>query len=450
MSERRLGPAGRAIYALGDMSTNTALSALTMIYATFFLTQVAGLRPVLAGAVPLVGRFVDAISDPLIGRLSDRTNLGGARRRPYFLMGAVPFGLSFAMLWTVPDLESQLALFVYYAVLYSLVSIASTLCSVPYLALIPEMATDYDDRTSLNTYRSVGATLGIFCAIGMRGFADSLGGGAEGWALAAVIYGFGIALPWLWVYRVSFERPEFRRSEVASPPLLSSLLSALRNRSFARLVSLYICGRLAMDLVGAMLILYFTYWLGRTEDFEVAMLVFLLAAMFGLPFWFWFSKRVDKKRTFMVGSLLWTATQLSLFLVSPEWPRWVGFAGVLFAGFGFAAVDIMPWSMVGDVIDEDDLETGERREGLYNGLLMFLRKLAGALAVFLALALLDFSGFQDGQEQSASVLMMIRVLASLGPAIFLFIGFLAAIRYPLTRERHAEILAALEARDARS
>ena len=80
---------------------------------------------------------------------------------------------------------------------------------------------------------------------------------------------------------------------------------------------------------------------------------------------------------------------------------------------------------------------------------MFLRKLAGALAVFLALALLDFSGFQDGQEQSASVLMTIRLLASLGPAIFLFIGFLAAIRYPLTRERHAEILAALEARDAR-
>ena len=172
--------------------------------------------------------------------------------------------------------------------------------------------------------------------------------------------------------------------------------------------------------------------------------------MFGLPFWFWFSKRVDKKRTFMVGSLLWTATQLSLFLVSPEWPRWVGFAGILFAGFGFAAVDIMPWSMVGDVIDEDDLETGERREGLYNGLLMFLRKLAGALAVFLALGLLDFSGFQDGQEQSASVLLMIRLLASLGPAIFLFIGFLAATRYPLTRERHAEILAALEARDARS
>lgn len=450
MSGRRLGSGSRAIYALGDMSTNTALTTLTMIYATFFLTQVAGLRPLLAGAVPLVGRFVDAISDPLIGRLSDRTNLGGARRRPYFLIGAIPFGFTFAMLWVVPDVESQWASFAYYSIMYSLVSVGSTFCSVPYLALIPEMATDYDDRTSLNTYRSVGATMGIFCAIGMRGFADSLGGGPEGWGMAAAIYGVGIAIPWLWVYRVSFERPEFRRDDVESLPLIASLMSALRNRSFARLVSLYVCGRLAMDLVGAMLILYFTYWLGRTEDFELAMLVFLAAAMVGLPFWFWVSKRIDKKQTFMVGALLWTTTQFLLFLVSPDWPRWVGFAGVLFAGFGFAAVDIMPWSMVGDVIDEDDLATGERREGLYNGLLMFLRKLAGAVAVFLALALLDFSGFQDGREQSPSVLLMIRLLASLGPAFFLFLGFLAAIRYPLTRERHAEVLAALQARAERN
>ena len=94
MKGRRLGSGARAIYALGDMSTNTALSTLTMIYATFFLTQVAGLRPVLAGAVPLVGRFVDAISDPLIGRLSDRTNLGGGRRRPVRAQGqGAPKGL---------------------------------------------------------------------------------------------------------------------------------------------------------------------------------------------------------------------------------------------------------------------------------------------------------------------------------------------------------------------
>jgi GPH family glycoside/pentoside/hexuronide:cation symporter len=443
---RRLGVYGRTVYSLGDMSTNTALSTLTIIYAAFFLTQVAGLRPVLAGLVPLIGRFVDAFTDPMIGRLSDRTTLKGGRRRPYFLIGAIPFGLSFAMLWQASPVESQALSFVYYTIIYCLFSVATTLCSVPYLALIPEMATGYDDRTSLNTYRSIGATMGIFLAIGMRQVADGFGGGSEGWALAGACYGLLLVLPWFWVHRVSFERPEFRRSGIRTPPLIPSLLSALRQKSFMRLVALYLSGRLAMDLVGAMLILYVTYWLGRTGDFELAMVLFLIAALLSLPLWLVFARRVDKRTAFIAGAAIWATTQSLLFLIQPEWPVWVNFIGIFIAGLGFAAVDMMPWSMVGDVIDEDDLATGERREGLFNGLLMFLRKLAGATAVFIALAALDFAGFQSGAEQSPQTLLLIRLLVSVGPASFLVLALVMALRYPLTRERHAEILLALAER----
>ncbi len=445
---RRLGVYGRSVYSLGDMSTNTALSALTIIYAAYFLTQVAGLRPVLAGTVPLIGRFVDAFTDPMIGRLSDRTTLKGGRRRPYFLIGAIPYGLTFMMLWYVPPVESQLLAFVYYTTIYCLFSVATTICSVPYLALIPEMATDYDDRTSLNTYRSVGATLGIFAAIGMRQVADGLGGGTVGWAVGGGCLGFFLMLPWFWVLRVSFERPEFRRAQVEVPPLLPSLVSALRQKSFLRLVALYLCGRLAMDLVGAILILYVTYWLKRTGDFELTMFLFLIAALVSLPFWLAFARRVDKRSAFVVGTGLWATMQALLFLIQPDWPVWVSFVGVFIAGIGFAGTDMMPWSMVGDVIDEDDLATGERREGLFNGLLMFLRKLAGAMAVFIALAALDFIGFRDSAEQSPQVLLLIRLLVSFGPASFLLLALVMALRYPLTRERHAEILRALAERDA--
>ncbi|MFP6665521.1 MAG: MFS transporter [Deltaproteobacteria bacterium] len=443
---RRLGVYARSVYSLGDMSTNTALSALTIIYAAYFLTQVAGLRPVLAGLVPLIGRFVDAFTDPMIGRLSDRTTLAGGRRRPYFLIGAIPFGLTFAMLWYVPPVESQFLAFVYYTVIYCLFSVATTVCSVPYLALIPEMATDYDDRTSLNAYRAVGATMGIFAAIGMRQVADSFGGGHEGWALAGLCYGVFLILPWVWVHRVSFERPEFRRPQVEVPPLIPSLLSALRQKSFVRLVALYLCGRLAMDLVGAMLILYVTYWLGRTGDFETTMFLFLIAALLSLPFWLMLARRVDKRTAFIAGAALWATTQILLFLIQPDWPVWVMYSGICISGIGFAGVDMMPWSMVGDVIDEDDLATGERREGLFNGLLMFLRKLAGAIAVFLALAALDFAGFRDGGAQSPQVLLLIRLLVSFGPASFLLLALVMALRYPLTRARHGEILKALVAR----
>jgi Na+/melibiose symporter-like transporter len=114
--------------------------------------------------------------------------------------------------------------------------------------------------------------------------------------------------------------------------------------------------------------------------------------------------------------------------------------------FGYAAVDLMPWAMLGEVIDEDDLLTGERREGVYNGIFTFLRKLGGALAVFLALGLLDLLGFQKGGEQSEVVRQAIRWMTALSPPLFLAIGVVALWRYPLTRAAHAEIRVRLAGR----
>ena len=111
----------------------------------------------------------------------------------------------------------------------------------------------------------------------------------------------------------------------------------------------------------------------------------------------------------------------------------------------------MPWAMVGDVIDEDDLAHGERREGLYNGVFTFLRKLGGALGVFLVLSILDLAGFQKlapGEAQPETARAAIRWLTALSPCLFLLVGVWFARGYPLGRERHARIVAALAARDA--
>ena len=116
---------------------------------------------------------------------------------------------------------------------------------------------------------------------------------------------------------------------------------------------------------------------------------------------------------------------------------------------GFAMVDLMPWSMLGEVVDEDDLATGERREGLYNGFFMFLRKLAGTIAVFIALTTLGFLGFEKGQQQNEETLLAIRIFTSVVPAACLASSIWIARGYPLTRAAHARILAELEARGRR-
>ena len=444
----RLNWQRKSVFGMGDFTVNTVLSSMSIVYVTFFLTSVAGLRPELAGAVQLIGRSIDAFTDPAMGRISDLCRWKLGRRRPFFLLGALPLGITYALLWADLPIESQRSMFLYYTTIYSLMSLALTTLSVPYLALQPEMALGYDARTSLNVYRNAGSIIGVFAAVAFRPVANALGGGPEGFAAAGVVFGVMLALPWLFVFFATWERPEFQ-SRASELSFRDGAKLVMQHGTFRRLTGMYLCGRVSMDLVGAMLILYFTHWLGRSSDFELMMIVFMGSVLLWLPFWLKFSEHSEKATSFIIGTGIWFVGQLVFLVAQPNWSPWVVLVFAPVVAFGYAVVDLMPWSMLGEVVDEDDLASGERREGVYNGFFMFLRKLAGTIAVFLALTLLGALGFVEGDgEQPERAVHAIRVLTSVGPAVFLALSITFAIGYPLTRQRHAEIRAQLEARDA--
>lgn len=432
----------KAVYALGDVSSNAVLATLSLVFASYFLVEVAGMRPLYAGLVPLIGRFVDAITDPLMGRISDHTTWRWGRRRPYLLIGAAPMGILFGLMWWTPEGLGELGKLAYYATAYSALMCAVTVISVPYLALQPEMALDYDERTSLNAYRSVGSVLGIILALSLRPLVELAGGGAAGFAKVGVLLGGALAVPWLAVHRVTFERPGFSRPahEVS---FFTALRSCMRQRAFRRLVGLYLWGRVAIDLTGVMLVLYFTHWIGRSEDFELMMLIFMVSGVLVLPLWIRISRKVDKSSAFILGAVWWMLGLCGMLPVQPDWPRWVLMAFAPIVAAGYAAVDLMPWAMLGEIADEDELASEERREGIYNGLFTFLRKLAGAIAVFTALSILDVAGLQPGGPQSETTLWAIRLLTSLAPALCLVFAVAWARGYPLTRARHEAIVAEL-------
>ena len=434
----------KLIYALGDHTVNLGLSAMLFLFPVF-LTDVAMLRPALAGLVPLIARGIDAFADPAMGRLSDSTRWRAGRRRPFFLIGALPLGASFAALWATPDLESDGARFAYYAGVYILFALSTTVLSVPYLALIPELTASYQERTSVNSFRAAGAILGTLLAVAvMRPLVDVFGGGEAGWLAAGLVFGVWLAAPWPLVHRVSFERTGFQRP--SHEPLLRSIGSLARHTAYVRLTGLFLLGRIAIDLTSTMFLYYFTYWLGRPEDFEATLGLFLLAIVASLPMWLAISRRVEKRTLYVLGACSWVGSQLFLLAATPDWPRLWIFVGAAIGGVGYAAADMIPWSMLGEVVDEDELRSGERREGLYFGLFTFLRKLGGAAAVAIALFVLDFSGYVANQPQSQGTITVIRVLTAVVPGVFVALGAWVALGYPLTRGRHAEILAALEAR----
>ena len=369
-----------------------------MVYAGYFLLQYAELPPALAGLIPLIGRTVDAFTDPMMGRFSDHVRWRAGRRRPFFLLGAVPFGVSFAMLWATAPFEAVEARFAYYTLWYVLLSLSMTVLSVPYLALIPEMARTYDGRTSLNVFRNAGSIFGVFAAIAIRPIAAAVGGGEatpESFALTAIGYGVVITIPWFVLYFSTWEQPEFQTRESALP-LMEGIRILLRRKAYVQLMGLYLMSRIAMDLIGVVLILYFTHVLGRSEDFEIMMAIFLTVVIASLPFWLHVSKRMDKSQAFAIGAVWWGVGNLGFFFAEPDWPRWFVLGLAPLVAIGYSAADLMPWAMVGDVVDEDDLETGERREGIYNGFFTFLRKFAGAIGVALAMFILQLAGLPEG------------------------------------------------------
>jgi len=445
-AEKRLSSANKAVYALGDHTVSLVLSAVSLLYFKF-LVEHGGLSPLLAGLVVWIARIVDAFTDPGMGRLSDRTRWRGGRRRPYFLIGAIPFGLFFALMWLSVPFESESARFLYYASTYVCVSLAMTCLSVPYLALLPEMATGYDERTSLNTFRSVAAVLGTLAAVGMKPAADSIGGDSAAWAYTAAVTAVWLVVPWFAVYAVSFERPGYEKR--AQLGFLAGIRVLAAHRAYRILSTLYILARIAVDLIGAMLLLYFAYSIGREGDFAPTLGLFFAVVILALPAWLAAAKKRDKKTLFIAGAAWWGAVQIALFLADSSWPRWILFAVPSLAAAGYAVAEMMPWSMLGDVIDEDELATGERREGMYVGFFTFLRKIGGATAVLTMGLVLELSGFVGGlepAEQTELALLSIRTMTSLVPTAILLLAIAAAIRYPLTRENHARTTRALALR----
>jgi len=406
---------------------------------------VAGLQPWLAGVIAWLARLVDAITDPLMGRLSDRTRWRAGRRRPYFLLGMLPLGLCFAAMWTTPFTD-QVDMFVWYLSVYIGLALSMTVVSVPYMALIPEMATEYDERTSLNTWRSAAAVVGTMVAAAFFEFAEGLGGGASGFGRAGLMIGIWIVLPWPFVYAVSFE-PGHHEAPVRTT-IRAALTSLLRHRTYLRLCGIYLGGRIAMDLLGLAIPLFITVWLGRGGDVTGTLLAMLVVVVASLPFWLHFARRREKHHVLAIGSLWFIACLVFVFFADPSWPHAAIFviAGAL--GIGYAVVDLFPWAMLGEVIDEDELINGERREGVYNGVFTFIRKVGGATAYMFGGFALSLAGYDSrAAVQPEAAIWAIRLIATWVPAICLAAALAGLVGYPITRARHLALQRAIQAGD---
>lgn len=193
-------------YGYGDTGLSMSYTIISFFFL-FYLTDVAGLHPGLAGGVVLIGKLWDAITDPLIGYLSDRTHSRWGRRRPYFLFSAIPFGLSFSLLWISVSIDNQLSLFFYNALLYLIFTTSYTLFAVPYVSLTPELTLNYDERTNLTAYRMAFSIIAGLIAVALpMTIVDHFDNPQTGFMIMGAIFGLIIITSPLSVFFGTKER----------------------------------------------------------------------------------------------------------------------------------------------------------------------------------------------------------------------------------------------------
>jgi GPH family glycoside/pentoside/hexuronide:cation symporter len=435
----------KLLYSTGDFSVSIPL-AILMFFQLYFLTDVAGLRPDYAGWAVGLGKVWDAVNDPLFGLFSDRIRSRWGRRRVLLLFGAVPLGLSFMLMWLVPPLE-PLGLTVYYTITFILFDTAFTFVHVGYNALTPELTSDYDERSSLNGFRMVFSISGTLGAIIL---ATVLGWSITDKQLLFAIVGVGLGLvsiaPPLIVFRVTREVPVEDRPEPL--PVRQALRATLNNRPFRLVMGLYLLSWTTASILAAVLVYFANYYLRVPGQASYFVLIAQGAAIVFIPLIVWLARRLDKRRAFILGSASWIVVLLGIAALRTDQ---VTLAYVLAAlsGSGIATAYVVPWAMVPDIIECDQLETGRRREGSYYAFASFFQKLGTGAAIWGMGQLLAVTGYVTPDPagplpaQPQRAVQAIRAFAGPVPAVLLVLAILFAWRYPITRERHRATCEAL-------
>lgn len=461
----------KIIYGSGDWG-EASYGTLRQIFYAIFLTDVVGLEPRLASFAVLAGILWDAVNDPLVGMLSDRLRTRWGRRRPFIFLFAIPFGLSFMLLWWVPPWQGQVALAITITLAFMISDTLETLVGVPFSALLPELTPDYDQRTTLTSFRiffnllaslvTAVAAPSIVDAALRAGFSQQ-----QGYLLVAGIFGGLASIPFLLIGFFIRERSTPLQPPQARSFLHHTIATAWNNVPFRFAALIYMLNWITFDLVALVLPYYLLYWIASGNLIATASLfgwelplesavfaLLLITSVLVLPFWIWLSRRTGKHIAYIIGMVFWAGVQIGIFMVQPGQDSLVLWMSFL-AGISVSAAHVLPDAMFPDVIEWAELRTGIRQEGVYYGIKNFIRKLTGAVATFLALQVLGWFGYQAPPEgattflQSPVTLIAIRVLIGPLGALLLFLAVISAGFYPLTRQRHARIRFLLEARQAR-
>lgn len=434
---------------LGDTFMNDILEG----YLSYFYITTLGINPVLVGIGVMIPRLWDMLTDPLMGNISDNFRSKFGRRRPFILFGGILACVPFTMVWMVPPSWGETAQFAWLVASMLIYSTFYTVYYIPYNSLGAELSTDYNERTNVSSVRMFVARVGglamapLFELVYNKDLFESE---QTGYAVVAIVFSALSVIGYYWLF-VDTKEATFVQS-MDKINLVSAFKYTFKNKAFVMLLVVTVLGGFSFWTVlrlGRFVNVYYVHGgneetLGRINT--IAEILGIFISFLSILVINWMSRALGKLTTRIALALINMVAQVSSWwLFNPENPHlYIVFAaasGILYASF------IVNLSMMADVADYDELETGRRREGMFFGVWGLVQKISFSVGPLISGAVLAVIGFDENVDlQTEGTLFWMRVIYAFGgfPLVLLTVAVL--LFYPLTEGRVREIRAELDAR----
>ncbi|MCY1672742.1 MFS transporter [Novosphingobium sp. SL115] len=429
-------------FSVGTVGVSIMLNTVTSFYPALMST-VLGQSPEIAGYLLMISKLADAVIDVVVGSMSDNARTRWGRRKPFMLAGGLLSAASFLMLFA-PPVMGQGALMVWMAAALLIYSTAYSLFNVPYMALPAELTDGFHERTRLISFRTVFVSIGqVLAMAATAALVQSGGGGREGFAtmglvMALVIGGAMTATALSVPVR---HAPESMKRATSHMPDMAQLRAIVANRPFMMLLGAKVFQFLSFASVASTMLLFMLNVVGIGYDGQIVLsMTQNLVTALAMPLWVWTGKRIGKRRTYLVGVVLFSAAALSWLTADSSITTLGIVLRAIVSGLGSGALILMSISMLGDTQAYDRLLTGQAREGLLSSAIAVVEKVSFALGVAVLgvfLRWLNYVPTTGGQiiEQPASAILALKLGFAVIPAVMFTINGLFLWFYDLDEDK---------------
>lgn len=430
-------------YAVGGVGFSIT-NQIVLAYLTFFCTDIFGVSSMTVAGLMLITKIIDAITDPIMGFIADQTRTKRGRYRPYLMFGAPVLAVLIFLLFSAPDLSSNMkVVFIYIA--YIGYSLAFTVVGVPFTSLVPVIAKDPVERTMVVSWKNVMIQVGrLFITSFALPLVEVFGGGVIGWRRFGALVGVIITLCF-WCVAWGLKKYDTVDLEIKRPNvnMRKEMHLITKNKPLLMLMIAFGTDMIANSTLLAVNVYYFKYVLNRVDLVPVTSLALTITGVITNLMVPALTKKFGKKPLYIWGSFL-SMVPLAVLLIKPNVPA--SALVVLIALFGLISTlpSSLAWAMLPDCVDYAEYKTGLVGNGVVSSTFTFMNKFCMALGSSMASFILALAGFIANQPQTKGVLFMIVVLRFGIPVLGYIASLLSMHFYELTDERNREIRTALE------